>query len=111
MTQSTSIDTRTVVATAAIAAETFVTSGGATAAPAGNTFGVARSDAAIGDRFPVDTLGSAVVKAGGAIAKDAAVEVGAGGKAVTLASGVKVGIALQASAADGDRIEVYLIPN
>ena len=56
-------------------------------------------------------MGTAVVTAGAAIAKDAAVEVGTAGKAVTKSTGVTVARALQAAAADGDRIEVMLIPN
>jgi len=100
-----------ILAAVAITAEHFVTAGGVLATAAGNTLGVARSDAAIGDRMPVDVIGTAIVTAGAAIAKGARVEVGAAGKAATHASGVAVGVALDAAAADGDKIEVLLIQN
>lgn len=105
--------TLSVQATAALTKDRFVTAGGAVATAAGRALGVTRSDAAIGERAPVDVLGTTVVTAGGAIAADAAVEVGATGKAVTLASGVKVGRLAPGSsaAADGDLVEVILIPN
>lgn len=111
MTQSHSILTLSIAAAVAIAANRFVTTAGQYATADGNADGVSRSDAAIGDLFPADILGTAVITAGGAIAKDAYVEVGASGKAVTHTTGVAVAKALQASAADGDRIEVLLIPN
>lgn len=105
--------TLSVQATAALTKDRFVTAGGAVATAAGRALGVGRCDAAIGDRSPVDVLGTTVVTAGGAIAADAAVEVGAGGKAVTAASGVKVGRLAPGSsaAADGDLVEIILIPN
>lgn len=111
MTQKISILTLSIAAAAAIAAERFVTTAGAYAAAAGNADGVSQTEAAIGDLFAMDAAGTAVVTAGGAIAKDAYVEVGADGKAVTRTAGIAVGKALQAAAADGDRIEVLLIPN
>ncbi|MEP7043339.1 MAG: capsid cement protein [Dokdonella sp.] len=98
-----------VAATAALLADHFCTALGAVAGAAGVAFGVNRQDAAIGDLVTVDCLGTAIVVAGGAIAKGAYVEVGANGKAVTHAAGKIVGQALEAAAADGDRIELYLI--
>lgn len=111
MTQAISKLNLAILASALVAAERFVTAAGAPAVAAGNALGVARSDAAVGEMIPVDVLGTAVVTAGGAIAKDARIQVGADGKAVTLAAGKAVAVALQAAAADGDRIEVFLIPN
>lgn len=111
MAQKISLLALSILATAALTAERFVTAGGAVAGAAGNAVGVAGTDAAIGDLCPVDVLGTAVVTAGAAIAKNASIEVGAAGKGVTLAAGKKVAIALEAAAADGDRIEVLLIPN
>lgn len=111
MSQKISMLALSVLAVAALTAERFVTAAGAVATAAGNAIGVASTDAAIGDLCPVDVLGTAVVTAGAAIAKGAHVEVGAAGKAVTLAAGKAVGVALEAAAADGDRIEVLLIPN
>ena len=109
--QSTSLLALTVLATAAITAERFVTGAGATAAAAGNCLGVARSDAKIGEHTPVDVLGTAIVVAGGPIAADGLIQVGANGKAVAKAAGATVARALTAATADGDRIEVFLIPN
>lgn len=105
--------TLSVQATAALTKDRFVTAGGAVATAAGRALGVTRSDAAIGERAPVDVLGTTVVTAGGAIAADAALEVGADGKAVTLAAGVQVGRLAPGSvaAADGDLVEIVLIPN
>lgn len=111
MSQSHSNFALSVKATAALTANTFVTSAGAVATAAGNSFGVARSDAAIGALCPVDTLGTAQVIASAAIAKDASIEVASGGKAATKSSGKTVAIALEAATAAGDVIEVYLIPN
>ena len=87
------------------------TAGGATATAGGNAIGVSESDAASGELFPTIALGTGIVVAGGAIAKDAYVEVGAAGKAITQDTGAAVAVALQAATADGDRIEVLLIPN
>lgn len=111
MSQSHSLLTLSVLATVALANSTFITAGGAVATAAGNAFGVARSDGAIGALVPTDVLGTAEVIAGGAIAANAYVQVGANGKAITLASGIAVGIALQAAAGDGSRFEIYLLPN
>ncbi len=111
MTQNVSLLTLSLVATVAITAERFTTVAGAPAAAAGNTFGVAKSSAAIGEVYPVEVVGTAIVAAGAAIAKGAAIEVGTAGKAITKASGVTVARAMQAATADGDRIEVLLIPN
>lgn len=111
MTQMKSAYEQPIKATAAINAERFVTATGATAAAAGNALGVSRSDAAIGQVFPVTCLGTAIVTAGAAVAVGAGVEADATGRAITLAAGKKLGTALQAAAAAGDRIEVFLIPN
>ena len=111
MTQMISKLDLTIKATAAVTGERFVTAAGAPAAAAGNALGVARSDAQIGGVFPVTYLGTAIVSAGGAVAVGAGVEADATGRAVTLAAGKKLGTALQAAAAAGDRIEVALIPN
>lgn len=111
MSQKHSLFALSILAAAAFTAERFVTAAGAVATAAGNAVGVTATDAAVGELAPVDVIGTAVVTAGAAIAKGAHVEVGAAGKAVTLAAGKAVGVALEAAAADGDRIEVLLIPN
>lgn len=111
MSQSKSILALSIVAATAITAQQFVTAGGAVASAAGNALGVARSDAASGALVPVDVLGTAVATAGAAITAGAHVEIGTAGKVVTLASGKAVGVALEAAGADGDPVEIFLIPN
>ena len=110
MSQMISLLDLTETATAAVTAERFVNAG-AHASAAGRALGVARSDAAIGALFPVTVVGTAIVSASAAIAKDALIEVAANGQAVTRSAGVAVGRALQAAGAAGDRIEVLLFPN
>ena len=72
----------------------------ATATAAGLSFGVAAYDAASGARVPVVRgKGSIVpVLCGGAITAGAEVEVGSGGKAVTIASGKARGRAVETGA-------------
>lgn len=111
MKQNISIFNLTVVATAVIAANTFVTVGGTTAAAAGNALGVTDTAGGIGQALNVNVLGTALVVAGGAIAAGAAVEVGAAGSAVTKAAGVTVGRALAAAVGAGDLVEILLIAN
>lgn len=111
--QSISLLALAVVATAALTSRRFVTGGGAVATAAGNALGVARSDGAIGDRVPVDVIGTAVVEASAAIAANAAIEVAADGKAVTATTGEVVARAAPGAtaAAAGDFLEVILITN
>jgi hypothetical protein len=110
--QSTPILTLTVTAAGTISANRFVTPAGAQAGADANTLGVSRTAATSGQNLPVDVLGTAVVEAGAAIAAGATIETDANGKAVTwTTSGPKVALALQAAGADGDFIEVLLIPN
>lgn len=98
-------------ATAAIGQYNAITATGAVATAAGNAIGFADTSAAIGDRVPVTALGTAKAVAGAAIAAGAAVEVGSAGKVVAKSAGVTIGRALTAAAADGDQIEVLVIPN
>lgn len=111
MTQKHPIFTLSIRAAAALNAERFVTAAGAVPAAGANAFGVTTTSAAAGELVAADVLGSTVVVAGGAISAGAAIEVGTAGKAVARTSGTIVARALQAAAADGDRIEVFLIPN
>lgn len=113
MTQKISVLTLSLAAASALTAERFIGADGNVAAAAGNAVGVNTTDAAAGDQVAYDALGTTVVTAGGAIASGAAVEVGAGGKAVTKAAGITVARVVPGSSAtaDGDRIEVFLIPN
>ncbi|WP_029135319.1 capsid cement protein [Nakamurella lactea] len=105
----------TVQTTAAVTGKTFLGVSGARdtttglvkvapATAAGAVFGVAAYDAASGARVPsISGPGTILfVTAGGTIAAGAQVEVGSGAKAVTLASGIAVGQALEAGAANAD---------
>ncbi len=103
--------TISVTATGAIAQYNAVTAAGAVASAAGNAVGFADTAGSTGSRVPVTTLGTAIAVAGAAITAGAAVEVGASGKVVTKSAGITVGRALTAAAADGDQIEVLIIPN
>ena len=110
--QSTSLLALPVVATGAITAARFVTPAGAVAGADANTLGVARNAAAVGERFSVDALGTAVVEAGAAVSSGATVKSDASGRAIAWASsGAKVGLAIEAATAAGQMIEVLLIPN
>lgn len=103
----------TVLASGAVSARRFVTPTGAQAGAAANTLGVARTDAADGEAFPVDIAGTTVVEAGGPIAAGSAVQTDAQGRAVVHDAGPKVArLAPRESAgAAGDFVEVILIPN
>ena len=110
--QSFPLLTLTVAASATLTADRFVTLGGAVSATdSATSLGVVRQDAASGDKVPVDVIGTTICTAGAAITAGAALKVTTGGKVITWAtSGLKVGIALQAAAADGDLIEILLTP-
>lgn len=111
--QANAIFTITVKATAAIAAQTFVSPSGGVPAAGGNSLGVAKTDASAGDALAVDALGTAVVIAGAAIPAGSAVEADAAGRAVAQNTGKTVGRLKpsQSAAALGDLVEVILIPN
>lgn len=79
-----------------------------TAVAATRAFGVAGWDAADKAKLTVIREGIVPVIAGAAIAAGAEVEVGANGRAVTLAAGRPAGIALRAAGANGDVIAVAL---
>lgn len=108
---SKSVLTLGVIAAAAITQGRAVTAAGAVASAAGNAAGIAETDAAIGARVPYTALGTGLATAGAAVAVGAPLEVGAAGKLVTRSAGVTVARALSAAVADGDQIEVLLIPN
>jgi type IV secretory pathway TrbF-like protein len=100
-------------ATGIIAEYRFVSTTVTQAGAAANTLGVARMAAAVGDVIPVDTVGTAIVESGAAIAAGALVETDASGRAITKAAGPSVARVLpgQAATALGQFIEVLLIPN
>lgn len=111
----------TVLTTAAVTGKTFIDLDGArdaasglikakTATAAGPTFGVAVMDAPSGARVAVIRGRNSIVPvtAGGTIAAGAEVEVGANGRAVTLASGRARGRAIEAGTSGNDVfIELY----
>jgi hypothetical protein len=78
----------------------------ATATGAAAALGVARADAASGTRVVVLSGPGLIVPvtAGGAVTAGAEVEVGTGGKAVTLASGRPVGLAVETGANNADML-------
>lgn len=109
-----SLLTLTVIATAVVAANRFVTTAGAHTAAGALPLGVTRSDGVIGDPIPVDVHGTALVEAGDAIAADAPIMVTTDGKALTHdGDGDKhaVARALEAAGAAGDLVEVLLVPS
>lgn len=91
-------------------AHRFTTGAGAYPAAKAKALGVTEFDGEASKALPVTAIGTAVVTAGAAIAVDTEVEVfGTEGKAGPFTDGVKVGRALTAASADGDKIEVLLI--
>lgn len=112
MKQATPILTLSHPLSGTVAANRFVTPAGAQAGADANTLGVARTEGVSGALIPVDALGTAVVEAGAAVSAGVTVKSDANGKAITwVTSGAKVAIALTSASADGDFIEVLLIPN
>lgn len=110
--QSFPILTLTMIATATIPANRFVTFGGTVTVADANSCGVARTAAAIGDAFPYDSLGTAVVESGAAVTAGASVKSDGTGRAIDWATaGAKLGQAMQAATAAGQFIEVRLMPN
>lgn len=108
--QSLALLTLTITATAALTANRFATVAGAVPDAGDAALGVSRSDAAIGEKAPVDVAGTAVVEAGEAIAAGDYIAVGANGKAAVYADGdVCVGQALEAASGDGIKFEMLLI--
>lgn len=96
-TQKKSILTITRNATAVITQYLAVTLAGAIAAAGSEAAGFAVNNAAIGDDFPVDVLGTTTALAGANIAAGAAVQVGSDGKLITQTTGARVGYALFAA--------------
>lgn len=99
-----------VTAAVTLLGERFVTKAGTVPAAAAKAFGVLRGDTAIGALGTVDVLGTAICAAGAAVADDADLELDAVGRVITRTAGVKVGKAIMAAAAAGDRIEILLTP-
>ena len=106
-TQKKPILTITRNATAAIAAYQAVTLLGAVAAAGADAAGFAISDAAIGQDFGVDVLGTSTGLAGEALDEGVAVEVGADGTLVEQSEGARIGWTLF-SAGAGQPVEVLI---
>ncbi|MDB5802272.1 MAG: hypothetical protein JWL63_3211 [Rhodocyclales bacterium] len=102
-----------ILASGVLVANRFVSPAGATAAAAGNSYGVNRTAAAIGDRVTLDVLGTTMVESGAAIAAGALIEADATGRAVTKSAGVTLGRLApgESASAAGQLVEVILIPN
>ena len=92
-------------------ANRFVQFNGATAAAAGVAAGPTYMKGKLNERVAVTVLGAAPAVAGGAIAEGAELQVGNDGKVITRAAGKTVGWALEAAAADGDALSIFIVPN
>ena len=111
MNQGIALFTHSVVATAALTAKRAVNAAGAVPAAAATCLGPSRTDGAIGDRVPVDMVGSAPWESGGAFSAGDMVQLDASGRVVVFAAGVKVGKALEASTALGQFPEILILQN
>lgn len=103
-----------ITATAALEQFRAVSPTGGYPTDGGNALGFTTLAAASGARASVAALGTAIATAGAAINAGALLEVdGTVGKVITHAGGgnKEVARALTAAAADGDLIEVLVIPN
>lgn len=106
--------TLTVIAAAALVNNRAVNQAGNYPAAGGLAFGITRSDAATGDPTPVDVQGTAIATAGAAFSKDVPLMVGTDGKLVAHdGDGDKHAVArsMQAATADGQLVEVLLVPS
>jgi hypothetical protein len=81
-------------ATATITAHVAVTLLGAIAAAGSEAAGFAVNDAAIGENFPVDVLGTSTGVAGAAVDAGDPLEIGTGGKVVPQTTGARIGYAM-----------------
>lgn len=108
----TAILTKSVVATTALTQYRAVSHAGAVPAANGRCMGFANTSAAIGERAPVDVLGTTLAEAGAAISLGAQLGLDSSGRVVTYSTGAVVGsAAFSAAGASGDVIEILLIPN
>ncbi len=99
-TQKRPVLTLTRNATAAITKYLAVTAAGAIAAAGADAIGFATHDAAIGEDFAVDVLGTTTAIAGATLSAGARVQVGTGGKVVAHTTGVSLGVLLFGASAD-----------
>ncbi len=109
--QSIPVLTLTILASAVVSAERFVNALGAVCGLGEAAHGVARSDAAIGDAFSADVLGTAVVTSGAAFPNGTIVMSDALGRAVPWVFGYEpTGQARAEATAAGQSIEILLLP-
>lgn len=94
-------------ATAAITAHRAVTLLGAVAAAGTEAAGFAVTNAAIGEDFAVDVIGTSIATAGASIAAGAALQVGTNGQVITQTTGARIGFAMFA-AGTGAPVEVLI---
>jgi hypothetical protein len=103
----------TIRATGAITKYRFVTAAGAHPTQPGQVaFGVACFGGVAGDDITVETIGTAKLEAGGAVAIGDLLETDASGRAVKQSTTYGIGLAraLQAASSSGDLIEAFLLP-
>lgn len=114
MRQSLSVMTLSVISTAVVAANRFISPAGAYPAAGANAYGASEAPALTsGDRLPVTAIGSVVVETGGAIAAGSLVETDNTGRALLKNTGIALGRLApgEVSTAAGQFVEVILIPN
>lgn len=107
---SSPIFTTSVAATAALTTGRAVSYTGTVPNAGATALGIAETDAAIGEQVAVSVHGTAIAEAGGAFVVGDQLQVGTGGKLVLQTTGTVVARAMQAAAADGDLVEVLLLP-
>jgi hypothetical protein len=107
---ATSLLTQGIIAQAVIAQNQPITKTGTVAAEGGTCIGFSKTSAAIGERFSVAVLGSGIGVAGGTIAANAALQVGANGTVITQSTGAIIGRAMN-EAVLGDHVEVFIAPH
>ena len=97
--------------TADVEANRFVNYAGAVPAAGAVAAGPVYNKAAANEYVAVTVLGAATAVAGGAIREGAELQCGADGKVITRTTGKTVAFALESASADGDALEVSLIPS
>lgn len=109
MRQATPLLALTLVATAALTEHRFATAAGAVCGAGGKALGLLHNDAASGDPVAVTVVGTAIMEAGGAIAKDAEIQSDSLGRGITATTGPVLARALEAASLAGDKIEVLVL--
>lgn len=102
--------TLSIAATALLGEHLAIGHDGALAGAGLAMYGLSDTDADIGDQVAIDVLGTSIATAGAAIAEGVALEVDPNGKLITRVGGIVVARSLQLATADGDKLEVLLLP-